>query len=392
MSEFIVHSFEAGRRGKPDELESNIAHLMGSHLLKKDPCARFDLRVAGSYDPESQKPRIRVSGEVSGHLLEEKLYDELKDLILVHYNRLQQAGYGLDHLIFDFKFKPQETTLSLNGKAGDSGNPIAVAYRHSPSRLPWERFLAVGIRDLYDAIYASEGFLSEDLRGFSPIRQLWGLFADGKISVDAVYNGAAFQTLSSITMAFEHNDIIPFDKFVHNAELVLKAYLAQLEEYYGLNLGDPVITINGLGPWTRGGWEVDEGNREAKSYRDGFGTYGVMEDSFAGEDPSKPSGTGTFLARYIAVQVVGNELADFARVALRYTIGQEDVGLNITTNGTGKVSQEELHRWVRQNIPLSIKDAIERFHLRDPALYRQIAEDSDFFHSPSLPWNKFEIY
>ena len=115
-----------------------------------------------------------------------------------------------------------------------------------------------------------------------------------------------------------------------------------------------------------------------------------MEDSFSGEDPSKLSGTGTFLARYIAVQVVGNNLADFARVALRYTIGQEEVGLNITTNGTGTLPQSELERWVREKIPLGIKEAIEHFHLQDPALYRQIVDDSDFFQNPDLPWNKLE--
>ena len=56
------------------------------------------------------------------------------------------------------------------------------------------------------------------------------------------------------------------------------------------------LTINGLGAWNTGGWKVDEGSREAKPYRDGFATYGCNEDSFSGEDPTKPSGTGTFLA------------------------------------------------------------------------------------------------
>ena len=50
MYEQILHSFEAGRRGKPDELESQIAHLIGARILEIDPNARFDLRVAGGYD------------------------------------------------------------------------------------------------------------------------------------------------------------------------------------------------------------------------------------------------------------------------------------------------------------------------------------------------------
>ena len=391
MTEHILHSFESGRRGKPDELDANIAHLIGLHLLQKDPRARFDLRVAGGYDHLARKPKIRISGEVSSHLLEDTLYDEIKDLIRVHYNRIQQAGYDEQHFMFDFGFKPQSTTLATNGKVGDSGNPIAVAYRKSPHYLPWERFLSVGIRDLFDDIYASDGFVGEELRRLTGIEQLSGLCADGKIGVDALYKGASFQEISAITIALEHTEPTLFVGFQQHAELILGKYLKQLEQRQDQNLGKPLIIINGLGPWTRGGWEVDEGNREAKSYRDGFGTYGVMEDSFSGEDPSKPSGTGTFLARYIAVQVVGNQLSDFARVALRYTIGQEEVGLNITTNGTSKLPQEELHAWVRENIPLGIKETIERFNLCNPALYHQIVDDSDFFQSQDLPWNKLEV-
>lgn len=391
MSELIIHSFETGRRGKPDELDGNLAHLIGSHLLKKDLQARFDLRVAGGYDSQAKKPTIRISGEVSSHLINEKLYDEIEKLAIIHYNKIHHSRYDQSKFIFNLGLKPQETNLSQNSRAGDSGNPIAVAYRKAPHYLPWERFLSVGIRDLCDNIYAGNGHLDEGLKKATGLEGLSGLSADGKIGIDALYNGAAFQEISAITIALEHNEVIAFKTFQQHTELIVKTYLAQLEQFYDQNLGKPEIIINGLGPWTLGGWEIDEGNREAKSYRDGFGTYGVMEDSFSGEDPSKPSGTGTFLARYIAVQVVGNKLADFARVALRYTIGQEEVGLNITTNGTGKLPQEDLHAWVQKNIPLGIKDTIERFNLRDPALYCQIVDDADFFHNPDLPWNKFEI-
>lgn len=191
MEEIILHSFEAGRRGKPDELDSNIAHLIGSKLLKKDPLARFDLRVAGGY--ESQKPKIRISGEVSSHLIEGNFFGEIKDMVLVHYNRIQQAGYGLDDIIFDFGIKAQSSSLATNGKAGDSGNPIAVAYKNAPHHLPWERFLAVGIRDLFDSIYASDGYLGEELKESTGLQQLSGLLADGKIGVDVEYKGATLK-------------------------------------------------------------------------------------------------------------------------------------------------------------------------------------------------------
>ncbi len=390
MSELIVHPFEAGRRGKPDELESNLAQLLGASLLSIDRKARFDLRVFGSYVDE--KPAVHISGEVSGSLPDAvHLQERFSTTVRQHYNIVHRSSLPAEGLAVHCCLKPQDGKLEQNENAGDSGYPIAVAYRKGPHFLPWERFLAVRIRNVLDDIYHSDGTVPRKLAERSGTGLLYGLGADGKVGVEALYEGAQLKGISDLTIGAQHSSLVNFERFVERAERTVRSVLDASAEQYDTFLGNPSILINGLGPFTEGGWKVDEGNREAKSYRDGFGSYGCMEDSFAGEDPSKPSGTGTFLARYIAVQLVGNGLADFARVALRYQIGREEVGLNITTQGTGNISQEELHALVRGKIPLCIGDTIERFGLRDPALYRQIAEDSDFFHNPELPWNKVEV-
>ncbi len=391
MIELELEPFEAGRRGKPDELDSRIAHLLGSHLLKKDSQARFDLRVNGSYDPVQRKPLLKISGEVSKHLLTPQLYDEMKRVTLLLYNKTHKSGYDEDNFIFHFGLKPQNGRLESNQKAGDLGNPIAVAYRGTPNFLPWERFLAVEIRNLFDRIYEQDGYLPLDLAGRCELQVLPGLCADGKIDVKVLYDEVQVHSIPSITLVLQHSEEANFDRFKNYCEKILRAYLLELQHHYVIPLGDTALIINSNGPFIEGGWEVDDGSREAKPYRDMFGNYGCMEDSLAGEDPSKPSATGTFLARYIAVQIVGNGLADYAKVKIPCNIGREEVELNISTKKTGKLSQAELERWVRSKIPLSIHYAIEHFHLRDPALYRQIVDDSDFFHSPDLPWNKVEV-
>ena len=88
------------------------------------------------------------------------------------------------------------------------------------------------------------------------------------------------------------------------------------------------------------------------------------------------------------MNVVNAGLADFARVALTYTIGREEVGLNITTNGTAHMPQDKIHTWVRDRISLTINHAQELFRLRDPQLYREIAARSDYFNCPTYPWNR----
>lgn len=391
MLELVLEPFEAGRRGKPDELDSMIAHLLGSHLLRKDPQARFDLRMQGGYSVELEKPVVHISGEISTHLLQPSLSGEMKHLVKEFYNKIHQSHYDESHFLIHFGLKAQNGKLAQNGKAGDSGDPIAVAYRGTPHYLPWERFLAVDLRDLFDRIYQQDGTLPFDIAEQAGFQTLPGLGTDGKVRVHALYEGIKLHSVPAITFALQHNEYVAVDTFRKYSEKVIRARLAQLQQTYQVQFGDTNIDINGNGPFIEGGWEVDEGSREAKPYREAFGNYGCMEDSLAGEDPSKPSGTGTFLARYIAVQIVGNELADFACVKLPFSIGREEAGLNIDTRGTATVSPKELYRWVREHISLQMNDTIQRFNLRDAALYRQIVDDSDFFHSPDLPWNKFEI-
>ena len=108
-----------------------------------------------------------------------------------------------------------------------------------------------------------------------------------------------------------------------------------------------------------------------------------------GEDPSKPDLTATLLARYIAVQVVGYGLAEFARVSLSYIIGHDELHLNVTTNGQG--DQEYIEHWVRENVPLSLSQARKQFGLRDPHLYRQIVHDADLFQNPEYEWNRVNL-
>tara|TARA_Y100000310_G_scaffold198835_1_gene198825 strand:- start:1203 stop:2387 length:1185 start_codon:yes stop_codon:yes gene_type:complete len=386
MIEKISHSFEAGRRGKPDELDSGIAHLIGAHLLELDQNARFDLRVSGTY--RDNQPLVRVSGEVSDFSLQvPNIEGDISRIVLDRYNFVHRTELRPEQILFNFSFKPQSHSLASNGNSGDSGNPIAVAYKDAPNHLPFERYIAVAIRDILDTIYHKGGVVPEGLVGISGISELRGLKADGKVSVEALYAGSNLDSLAQITLAVEHEQSLSIDELREKANKIIVAYLDKLGEETGQSLRNPEININGAGAWNKGGWEVDEGSREAKPYRDGFASYGVQEDSFSGEDPTKPSGTGTFLARYIAVQLVGNSLADFARVALSYTIGKEDVGLNIVTNGTSSLSQVNLEKVVRTQIPLGIKDTIQTFNLRNPDLYKQIVSDSDYFHSPELPWN-----
>lgn len=358
--ELIPHSFEAGRRGKPDELDSMLAHTIGARLLTKDCDARFDLDVTGRY--HNGRPLIRIGGEVSAHLLDQETEREARTAVQDHFLR-----YYADEPHIAFEWTPQEGALAQNGNAGDSGHCIAVATTASPTREPLERSLALTIRDRLDDAYHTQ--------------TIPGLQADGKVQVDMTYNGGTPTGIESVIVAAEHAPSLHIDDLRHALARIVDEVTSPYDTVDRL-------LINGLGAWHDGGWRTDSGSRHAKPYRDGFGTHGCNEDSLSGEDPSKPGPTGSYLARFLANSIIDAGLADYARVHLRYAIGTEEVGLHVVTLGTGKRPQQELEAYTRKQVRgLRVKDATQAFGLRDPAVYERVVAASDHFHDQGLPWN-----
>jgi len=384
--ELVSHPAEACRRGKPDQIEGDLVDIIGARILEIDSTARFDLRAVG-YSSES-RPRVDFSGEVSQSFLsnvDRDFYAAINRLAREHYNEVHRLHPDTDVLICNFRFNPQSHDLNSNTEAGDEGNPRMVAYFGTPNYLPWERFLAVGIRDVIDDIYQNDGCVPRHYD--SAISHIDGLCADGKVTVRALYKGSN-PKIEHVTVAVQHGAEKPIEELREQVTELVRAYISFWGSAYGFELGIPSVRVNGRGPWVKGGWEVDQGSREAKPQLEGAQSYGCIEDSGRGEDPTKPSRTGTILARAIAVSVVKSRLADFANVTLGYDIGSSDATLNIVTNGTLKLPQRELHDIVRARFPLNIHSVIERFDLQNPKVYRGLVSASDTFQDPNFSWNQ----
>jgi S-adenosylmethionine synthetase len=111
-------------------------------------------------------------------------------------------------------------------------------------------------------------------------------------------------------------------------------------------------------------------------------TYGGMGrhggGAFSGKDPTKVDRSGAYMARYIAKNVVASGLADRCEVQLAYAIGvAEPVSVLVDTFGTGKISETELQKLVRENFSLTPKGIIEALDLRRP-IYKKTAAYGHF--------------
>ena len=119
----------------------------------------------------------------------------------------------------------------------------------------------------------------------------------------------------------------------------------------------------------------------------GVGSHGG--GCFSGKDPSKVDRSGSYMARYIAKNIVAAGLAARVQVQMAYAIGvPEPVSVLAEPFGTGKVPAEDIVKSIRKNFDLTPKGMIETLDLRRP-IYKKTAVYGHFGRNDSdFTWEK----
>ena len=141
-----------------------------------------------------------------------------------------------------------------------------------------------------------------------------------------------------------------------------------------LNKGDIRFFINPTGPFVIGGPQGDSGLTGRKIIVDTYGGSAPHGGgAFSGKDPTKVDRSAAYAARYVAKNIVAAGLAHRCQVQLAYAIGvAEPVSVNVTTFGTGTVSDETLEKAVKKVFDLRPTAIIRDLDLRKP-IYRHLA-------------------
>ena len=139
------------------------------------------------------------------------------------------------------------------------------------------------------------------------------------------------------------------------------------------------IFVNPAGPFEIGGPNGDTGLTGRKIIVDTYGGAAPHGGgAFSGKDPSKVDRSATYMARYIARNIVTAGLARRCLVQLAYAIGvAEPVSVMIDTQGTGSVPHDALEAAVRKVFRLTPSGIIAMLDLARP-IYRQTAAYGHF--------------
>ena len=119
----------------------------------------------------------------------------------------------------------------------------------------------------------------------------------------------------------------------------------------------------------------------------GVGSHGG--GCFSGKDPTKVDRSGSYMARYVAKNIVASGLADRCEIQFAYAIGvAKPLSVMVDTFGTGKISDEKIVNLVNKHFDLRPGLIIKQLKLRRP-LYKQVASYGHFGRSDlDLPWEK----
>ncbi len=148
--------------------------------------------------------------------------------------------------------------------------------------------------------------------------------------------------------------------------------------------------INGTGRFVIGGPHGDTGLTGRKIIVDTYGGVGSHGGGcFSGKDPSKVDRSASYMARYLAKNIVAAGLANECELQVAYCIGiAQPVSLNIDCHGTNVVSEEKIIEAVKNLFDLRPAKIIDHLNLRRP-IYRQTAVYGHFGRDePDFTWEK----
>ncbi|HQC62694.1 MAG TPA: methionine adenosyltransferase [Candidatus Marinimicrobia bacterium] len=359
---------ESVTEGHPDKICDQVSDAILDALLTVDP----ESRVA--CETMTTTGLVMVVGEITT-----KAYVDIPRIVR---ETIEKIGYtdpdfGLDArscaVITSIHEQSENIALGVNETekheqgAGDQGLMFGYACDETPELMPLPISMANKLT-MRLAEVRKKGILN------------W-VRPDGKSQVTVEYEDDHPKRITNVVVAVHHNPEIAHEKIVadiknHVILPVCQGYLTPETKFY----------INATGIFAIGGPEADSGVTGRKIICDTYGGMGRHGGgAFSGKDPSKVDRSASYMARYIAKNIVAAGLARRCEVQLAYSIGVADpISVYINTSGTGKQPEERLAEAVRAIFPLKPAAIIKYLCLKRPIYLKTAAyghfgrEDEEF--------------
>ncbi len=345
---------ESVTEGHPDKLCDQISDAILDAILEKDPEGRVAVETL------TTRGLVFVAGEITT-----KTY---VDIPKVAREVVREAGYIKPEYGFEYQsmavissIQEQSPDIAIGvdkGGAGDQGLMFGMAVDETPELMPMPIMLAHKL-----------------VRRLAEVRKngtLPYLRPDGKSQVTVEYDSEGKPVrVDTVIISAQHDPGIKYAKIIEDIrELVINKIIPE-----NMRDDNTKYYINPTGVFVIGGPVGDTGVTGRKIMVDTYGGYGRHGGGcFSGKDPTKVDRSATYMARYIAKNIVAAKLARKVEVQLAYAIGlEEPVAIYVDTFGTSDIPEEELVKAIRKRFDLTPRGIIKELNLLRPVYKRTAA-------------------
>jgi len=375
MSRFLFTS-ESVTEGHPDKVADQISDSVLDAIIAQDKRARVACETLVTTG------LVLVGGEITTSCyanIPEIVRDTVKG---IGYNN-SSMGFdwetcavvtAIDEQSPDIAMGVDETNEHEQG-AGDQGLMFGYACNETPEYMPMT------------ILYAHN--LVARLAEARKDKTLPFLRPDGKSQVTIEYVDRTPKRVDTVVIAAQHNPDVTADTVRESviSEVVNKVIPAELMD------SKTKIYVNSTGRFVVGGPKGDCGMTGRKIIVDTYGGVGSHGGgAFSGKDPSKVDRSASYMARYIAKNLVAAGLADRMEVQLAYAIGvAQPVSVNVDTQGTSRISPDRIAQIIVELFDLRPRKIIEKLDLLRP-IYKKTACCGHFGRNdPDFTWERLDM-
>lgn len=375
MSKAGKHFFssESVTEGHPDKICDQISDAILDDLLAQDPNSRVACETLVTTG------LVFIAGEITT-----EGYCDFQKLIR---SVVQDIGYT--RAVYGFDYKTCSVISSIHEQSPDIARGVIETAEHEQGAGDQGIMFGYACRETEELMPLPIILAHRLARRLSQVRRekiLPYLRPDGKTQVTVEYNGDEPRRVQAIVIAAQHNATIEMKELREDIkrDVVQKVVPAEMLDR------KTTIIINGTGRFEQGGPLADTGMTGRKIIVDTYGGVGSHGGGcFSGKDPSKVDRSGSYMARYIAKNIVAAGIADKLEVQLAYAIGvAEPVSIMVDSFGTARISEDLIKELIRAHFPLKPKGMINHLDLLRP-IFRKTACYGHFGRNePDFTWEK----